>query len=85
MVFPHVAGILFTADPVTSTARSPRWRPSFGLGEALVSGLVNADATRCATATVVAKAVATKRLAIRPAGGGTQERAIDPLGRSSRR
>jgi pyruvate,water dikinase len=28
MVFPDAAGILFTADPVTATGRSPAWRPS---------------------------------------------------------
>ena len=52
---------------------------SFGLGEALVSGLVNADAYKVRDGEVVAKAVATKQLAIHalPAGG-TQEQAIDP-------
>ncbi len=40
MVFPQAAGILFTADPVTApTARSASVEASFGLGEALVSGL----------------------------------------------
>src|SRR5439155_376230 len=49
------------------------------LGEALVSGLVNADAYKVRDGEVVAKAVATKQLAI-PASpaGGTQEEAIDP-------
>ena len=28
MVFPQAAGILFTADPVTATGRSPPWRPA---------------------------------------------------------
>ena len=52
---------------------------SFGLGEALVSGLVNADAYQVRDGEVVAKTIATKQLAIhaRPAGG-TQEQAIDP-------
>src|SRR5580700_2790787 len=43
MVFPQVAGILFTADPVTSNRKGLSIDASFGLGEALVSGLVNAD------------------------------------------
>src|SRR5664279_4745481 len=43
MVFPHAAGILFTADPVTSNRKVASVEASFGLGEALVSGLVNAD------------------------------------------
>ena len=42
MVFPRAAGVLFTADPVTSNRRIVSVEASFGLGEALVSGLVNA-------------------------------------------
>ena len=79
MVFPDAAGILFTADPVTSNRKVASVEASFGLGEALVSGLVNADAYKVVDGEVVAKAIAAKQLAIcaRPAGG-TQERAIDP-------
>ncbi len=43
MVFPQASGILFTADPVTSNRKVLSINASFGLGEALVSGLVNAD------------------------------------------
>ncbi len=43
MVFPQAAGILFTADPVTSNRKLLSIDASFGLGEALVSGLVSAD------------------------------------------
>ena len=43
MIFPDVAGIMFTADPVTSNRKVLSIDASFGLGEALVSGLVNAD------------------------------------------
>ena len=79
MVFPHAAGILFTADPVTGNRKVAAVEASFGLGEALVSGLVNADAYKVRDGEVVAKTVATKQLAIHalPAGG-TQEQAIDP-------
>jgi pyruvate,water dikinase len=79
MVFPEAAGILFTADPVTSNRKVVSVEATFGLGEALVSGLVNADAYKVRDGEVVAKAVATKQLAIHalPAGG-TQEEAIDP-------
>ena len=38
MVFPQVAGILFTADPVTSNRKVVSIDASFGLGEALVAG-----------------------------------------------
>jgi len=79
MVLPWAAGILFTADPVTSNRKVASVEANFGLGEALVSGLVNADAYKVREGEVVAKAIATKQLAIRvlPAGG-TQEQAIDP-------
>ena len=79
MVLPEAAGILFTADPVTSNRKVASVEASFGLGEALVSGLVNADAYKVRAGEVVAKAIAAKQLAIRarPAGG-TQEQAIDP-------
>src|SRR5438105_5434229 len=79
MVFPEAAGILFTADPVTSNRKVATVEATFGLGEALVSGRVNADAYKVRDGEVVAKTVATKQLAINalPAGG-TQEEVIDP-------
>src|SRR5664280_2362474 len=79
MVFPHAAGILFTADPITSSRKVASVEASFGLGEALVSGLMNADIYKVRDDDIVAKAVATKQLAIHalPAGG-TQEQAIEP-------
>ncbi len=79
MLFPRAAGILFTADPVTSNRKVISIEASFGLGEALVAGLVNADVYQVRDGEIVAKAVATKQLAIhaRPAGG-TRELAIEP-------
>ena len=79
MVFPQAAGILFTADPVTSDRKVASVEASFGLGEALVSGLVNADVYKVRDGEVVAKAVGAKRLAIHASpAGGTQEQPIDP-------
>jgi phosphoenolpyruvate synthase/pyruvate phosphate dikinase len=79
MVFPRASGILFTADPVTGNRKVASVEASFGLGEALVSGLVNADVYKLGDGEVVARSVATKRLAIRATpSGGTQEQAIDP-------
>ena len=79
MVFPQAAGILFTADPVTGNRKVAYVEASFGLGEALVSGLVNPDVYQVRDGEIVAKAVAAKQRAIHawPAGG-TQELAIDP-------
>src|SRR5437763_91117 len=79
MVFPQAAGILFTADPVTGNRKIASVEASFGLGEALVSGLVNADVYKVRDGEVVAKAVATKQLAIHASpAGGTQKQAIEP-------
>ena len=79
MVFPQAAGILFTADPVTSNRSVASVEASFGLGEALVSGLVNGDVYKVRDGEIVAKTVATKQLAIfaSPAGG-TQQQTIEP-------
>ncbi|MCX4246157.1 phosphoenolpyruvate synthase [Paraliomyxa miuraensis] len=46
MVAPDVSGILFTADPVTGHRGVCSIDASYGLGEALVSGLVDADLYR---------------------------------------
>jgi pyruvate,water dikinase len=79
MVFPRAAGILFTADPVTSNRKVASVEASFGLGEALVSGLVNADVYKVRDGELVARTIASKRLAIQASpGGGTQQVAIEP-------
>jgi rifampicin phosphotransferase len=78
MVVPHAAGILFTADPVTSNRKVASVEAGFGLGEALVSGLVNPDVYKVRDGEVVAKAIGTKRVAIHASpAGGTQEQAIE--------
>jgi pyruvate,water dikinase len=43
MVFPQAAGILFTADPMTGNRKVASVEASFGLGEAVATGVVNAD------------------------------------------
>ncbi len=79
MVFPQASGILFTADPVTGNRKVASVDASFGLGEALVSGLVTADLYKVRDGEIVEKAVATKQLAIHASpAGGTQEQAIEP-------
>ncbi|MGO9886829.1 MAG: rifamycin-inactivating phosphotransferase [Solirubrobacteraceae bacterium] len=64
MVVPQAAGILFTADPVTSSRKVASVEASFGFGEALVSGMVNADTFKVRDGEVVARAVATKQPAL---------------------
>ncbi|HEU4528432.1 MAG TPA: rifamycin-inactivating phosphotransferase [Actinomycetota bacterium] len=79
MVFPQAAGVIFTADPVTSNRKVASVEACFGLGEALVSGRVNADVYEVRDGDIVAKAVATKRRAIHASpAGGTQEQPVEP-------
>ncbi|MEW2430734.1 rifamycin-inactivating phosphotransferase [Micromonospora sp. NPDC047644] len=79
MVLPDASGILFTADPVTGNRKVATVDASFGLGEALVSGLVNPDVFTVRDGEVVASTVAAKERAVAALpGGGTREVAIDP-------
>ncbi|WP_333032961.1 MULTISPECIES: phosphoenolpyruvate synthase [unclassified Microcoleus] len=79
MVFPQVAGILFTADPVTSNRKVLSIDASFGLGEAMVSGLVNADSYKVCNGKVIDKKISTKKLAVYALkDGGTKEQEIEP-------
>jgi pyruvate,water dikinase len=78
MVFPKSAGILFTADPITGNRNVSAIEASIGLGEALVSGLTNADAWKVRDGEIIDKAIATKQLAIHASpSGGTQRHMID--------
>ncbi|MBD2607587.1 phosphoenolpyruvate synthase [Scytonema hofmannii FACHB-248] len=79
MVFPQASGILFTADPVTFNRKLLSIDASFGLGEALVSGLVSPDCYKVQEEKIVDKMIATKKLAIYPLKeGGTETQQIDP-------
>jgi len=79
MVFPKAAGILFTADPVTGNRKVLSIDASFGLGEAMVSGLVNADLYQVRNGQIIDKKISTKKLAIHALkGGGTKEQEIEP-------
>lgn len=79
MVFPQASGILFTADPITSNRKLLSIDASFGLGEALVSGLVSADCYKVQEEKVIDKMIATKKLAIYALKeGGTETQKIEP-------
>jgi pyruvate,water dikinase len=70
---------LFTADPVTSNRKVLSIDAGFGLGEAMVSGLVNADTYKVRDGKVIDKKVSTKNLAIYALeDGGTKEQQIEP-------
>jgi pyruvate,water dikinase len=79
MVFPEASGVMFTADPVTSNRKVASVEASFGLGEAVVSGLVNADVYTVRDTEVVTTAVGAKQVVIHAApAGGTRQQATDP-------
>ena len=68
MIMSERSGILFTADPLTGHRHTLTIDASFGLGEALVSGLVSPDAYRVdkRTRTILDRQIADKQIAIFP-------------------
>ena len=75
MVDADVAGVMFTANPVTGDRRQLVVDASPGLGESVVSGAVNPDrfVLDALTGTAVEVSVGDKRTAVRSvAGGGTR-------------
>ena len=80
MVLPEVSGIMFTADPITGRRKTVCIDASFGLGEALVAGLVTADLYRVRAGAIVDEDGSPgRRLAIRPLpDGGTVTEALPP-------
>src|SRR5262249_39120258 len=75
MVEASVAGVLFTANPLTGRRRQAVIDASPGLGEAVVSGAGNPDhfVVNTATGEIVERRIGDKRVVIRAlAGGGTQ-------------
>jgi pyruvate,water dikinase len=79
MIFPQAAGILFTADPISGNRKVLSIDASFGLGEAMVSGLVNADIYKVQSGKIIDKKISTKKLAIYALkDGGTKELEIEP-------
>jgi pyruvate,water dikinase len=79
MVDAQAAGIMFTADPVTGNRTIVSIEASFGLGEALVSGLVNPDVYQVRDGEIAGRTIGAKERAIQArAGGGTREVAIEP-------
>ncbi len=78
LVDAEIAGVLFTRDP--RTGKSERViEASWGLGEAVVAGLVTPDGYRLRGAEVIERRTGMKDVAIRLApGGGTQEVEVSP-------
>jgi pyruvate,water dikinase len=73
MVFPEVSGIMFTADPVTGHRNTISINASFGLGEALVSGIVIADLYQVRYEKIITKQISQKKVVVYPVSdGGTK-------------
>ncbi|MBA3556440.1 MAG: phosphoenolpyruvate synthase, partial [Gemmatimonadales bacterium] len=84
MVEVEVAGVLFTANPLTGKRRQAVIDASPGLGEAIVSGAVNPDHFVVDTATggILERRLGDKRMSvIAAAGGGTQR--VETAGRAA--
>jgi pyruvate,water dikinase len=82
LIDPDVSGILFTADPISGHRGTLSIDAGFGLGEALVGGLISADRYKVdrETRAVIEAAPGDKALAIRsrPEGGTRQEALPEP-------
>ncbi|MCA1739180.1 MAG: hypothetical protein LC740_10220 [Actinobacteria bacterium] len=76
MVEAEVAGVLFTANPLTGRRRQAVIDASPGLGEVVVSGMVNPDhfVVNTATGEIVERRLGDKRMAIRSTAGSGTER-----------
>ncbi|MBO3746715.1 phosphoenolpyruvate synthase [Streptosporangiaceae bacterium NEAU-GS5] len=78
MIQAVVAGVMFTANPVTGRRHEAVIDASPGLGEAVVSGLVNPDHFVVSGGRIVDRRVGDKRVVIRSLPGGGVERAEGP-------
>ncbi|WP_292388190.1 phosphoenolpyruvate synthase [Methanosarcina sp. UBA5] len=79
MVFPEISGLMFTVDPVTGHRNIISIDASFGLGEALVSGIVSADSYQVLEGNIIKKQIAEKKKAVYPVTeGGTVTRELAP-------
>jgi pyruvate,water dikinase len=79
MIFPEVAGVLFTRNPVTGEDERVV-EASWGLGEAVVSGLVTPDRWRMSRDGRVSEAsLGEKDIEVVPDGGGTAEREVEAV------
>jgi pyruvate,water dikinase len=87
LIDPEVSGILFTADPISGHRHIASIDAGFGLGEALVSGLISADLYRVdrRSREVLLARPGSKDFAIRSVpGGGTRREILPEPQRSAR-
>ncbi len=81
LVAADVAGVLFTANPITGARHQVMINASWGLGEAIVSGLVTPDSLIVdkATGQIVAQEITDKVVMTVRSAGGTHEVPV-PIG-----
>lgn len=60
MIFPEVSGVVFTGDPLTSNRTVLSIDASFGLGEAIVSGIISADNYKVQKGKIIESNIASK-------------------------
>jgi rifampicin phosphotransferase len=87
LIDPEVSGILFTADPVSGHRGIASIDAGFGLGEALVSGLIDADLYKVdrRSCRILLAQPGDKAVAIRSVpGGGTRQEPLADAQRSAR-
>ncbi len=78
MVAAQAAGVLFTADPASSNRRVAVVEASPGLGEGLVSGLLDPDVFAVRDGRLIKRVLARKRFAVEaPPSGGTRQSAVE--------
>lgn len=74
MVFSQASGVMFTADPITNNYKALTINASFGLGEAIVLGMVDSDSYKVMDGVLSDIKVGRKNLAIHGGTkGGTKE------------
>lgn len=80
MVMADSAGVLFTADPLTSDRETLSIEASFGLGEAVVSGVTEPDNYQVIGSQIVAKKIGQKKeMVVASPDGGTACESTDSL------
>ena len=84
MVDVETAGVLFTANPVTGHRRQAVIDANPGLGEAVVSGVVNPDhfVVDTSSGEILERRIGDKRVVIRARPGGGTDRVERPAGAS---
>lgn len=80
MVFPDAAGVMFTADPLSGNRRLLSINSCYGLGEAIVAGLVVPDLYVVQDKQIVCRQAGNREFGIFPKPEGGTERRNIPVG-----